>query len=330
MVVTPYNAPEYFPASYFYGAPAAEEPFLPTGPTPYNAPTYFPASYFYGAPAVVVPSTPAGPTPYNAPTYFASSFFYGAPAAEEPFLPAGPTPYNAPTYFPASYFYGAPAVVVPSTPAGPTPYNAPTYFPSSYFYGVPAVVVPSTPAGPTPYNAPTYFPSSYFYGVPTPPVEVPVVTPVVPDLQWPDQPSYLAMLGLLDATGVFEDVIFGAANQRSQAGADTYPLAIVTPKGWEESDDFDPVLIIRRATFSITIVVKDQDGFPRFDLLDSFSSAVKGVVDRSSLGGTCLPALTRIRAGRYEYSNHHPEQSIDLEGEFSSIVDPLANVPAPS
>ncbi len=51
---TPYNAPTYFPVSYFYGgATAAVDPT--SGSTPYNAPTYFPPTYFYNG------STPAAP-----------------------------------------------------------------------------------------------------------------------------------------------------------------------------------------------------------------------------------------------------------------------------
>ena len=265
-------------------------------------------------------------SPYDAPTYFPGSYFYSSPGSEVVEAPAGPTPYNAPTYFPAAYFYGSTDSAVVETPPGPTPYNAPTYFPAAYFYGTSSTSDLASPPGPTPYNAPTYFPAAYFYGSSSPQV----IVPVVPETNWPDQPSYQAMITLLESTGVFDGVIFGASTQRSQAGADQYPLAIVTPKGWEESDDYDPTLIVRRVRFSITIVVKDQDALPRFDLLDSLSGTVKRMVDGSNLNGTSLPALTRIRAGRYEYANHYPEQSIDLEGEFASITDPLANVPAPS
>ena len=206
------------------------------------------------------------------------------------------------------------------------PYYAPTYFPPEYFYfaTTPDPASPST--GMSPYNPPTYFPPSYFYGGPSAPISV----PVVPEPQGRDQGAYAALLASLRATGVFEEVIFGAATQRGQAGADSYPLAVLTPRGWEESDDFDPALIVRRVSFSITIVVKSQDTGPRFDLLDQLSLATQNVVDRSGLDGTCLPPLTRIRAGRYGYSSHYPEQSIELEGEYSSLIDPSANVPVSS
>ena len=206
------------------------------------------------------------------------------------------------------------------------PYDAPTYFPPAYFYSA-AAPAPAPPAsGVSPYNAPAYFPPSYFYGGLSASTPVPTPVPVVTVPQGRDQAAYLALLALLGTTGVFEEVIFGAATQRGLAGADSYPLAVLTPKGWEESDDFDPMLIVRRVSFVITIVVKSEDASPQFELLDQLASSVENVVDRSDLDGTCLSPLTRIRAGRYEYSGHYPEQSVDLEGEFASLIDASGNV----
>jgi hypothetical protein len=207
-----------------------------------------------------------------------------------------------------------------------SPYYAPTYFPAAYFYSATGTVPSSNPTGLSPYNAPTYFPPAYFYG---PSLSViPVVPP--PDPEGPDQAPYAALIALLAGAGIFEDVIFGAATRRSRAGADTYPLAVLTPKGWEEVDDVDPTSIVRRVTFSITVVVKSQGDEAEFDRLDRLSNAIKNVVNGSNLNGTCLPALTRIRAGHYLYTTHNPEQSIDLEGEFSSIIDPQDDGPATS
>jgi hypothetical protein len=221
------------------------------------------------------------------------------------------SPYYAPTYFSASYFYSATVSTPVSTSTGLLPYNAPTYFAPSYFYG-PSSSTVNVPVAPDP--------------TPTPdPAPTPTPVPVGGVHE-----SYSTLIALLEATGVFEDVIFGAAIQRSQAGADTYPLAVLTPQGWEESDDVDPTSIVRRMTFSITVVVTSQDALPQFDELNRLSSAITKAVDGSDLAGTCLPALTRIRSGHYVYSNRNPEQSIDLEGEFSSVINPVANVPATS
>ena len=226
-------------------------------------------------------------------------------------------PYYSPTYFPPSYFYVATAPVISVSSTGVSPYNAPTYFPSSYFYGATAPAVSGSLTNASSYNAPTYFPPSYFYVGSSPSV----LAPNSPEPQCRDQAAYAALIGLLGATGVFEEVIFGAVTQRSRAGADSYPLAIVTPRGWEEFDDYDPTSIVRRVFFAITIVVKGQDAHSQFGDLDRLSSAIQKVIDRSDLGATCIGPLTRIRSGRYESSTHFPEQSVDLEGEFSSILD---------
>lgn len=196
-------------------------------------------------------------------------------------------PYDTPSYFPLSYFYGVNVSPINSTLTGESPYNAPTYFSPSYFYGLAAFAVPASPTQPT----------------------------------GRDGASYAAILSLLAATGVFQESILGAATQRSQAGSDSYPLVVLTPKGWEETDDYDPALILRKVSFEVTIVVKSQDGTYQINELDQLSSMVQKVIDRSDLGGTCLSPLTRIRAGRFDCSTHYPEQVIKLEGEFSSLID---------
>jgi len=232
-------------------------------------------------------------------------------------------PYYAPTYFPASYFY-APADPTPISPsAGPTPYYAPTYFPASYFYAPadPTPIVPS--AGPTPYNAPTYFPASYFFGGPTPKLPDPLVTPVEP--LGLDRAAYSALLGLLRETGAFDEVIFGDPSWRGRAGSGHYPLAVVIPKEWEEVDDYDPAMILRRVSYAIRLVVRADDECQPFDQLDRLTAAVRGVVNRSDLDRSCLPGLTRISSGKYEGVGHYPEWSVDLQGEFTSIVDPAAD-----
>jgi hypothetical protein len=153
---------------------------------------------------------------------------------------------------------------------------------------------------------------------------LPVLGPVGPDPSCRDQQAYASLLSLLGSSGVFQDVIFGDALQRSQSGADGYPLAVVTPRSWEEADDFDPLLLVRRVSFTITVVVKGEDAGTRFDVLDRLASAIQADVDYSDLGGTSVAALTKIRSGRYGQATHYPEQSIELDGSFTTLIDPLA------
>ena len=168
----------------------------------------------------------------------------------------------------------------------------------------------------TPYYATAYFSPFYFYGgsatssttgsTPTP---------------GRDSAYYDALVALLESIGTFDAVVFGDPTGGPAAGADTHPLAIVTPKGWEEADDTDPVLWVRRVTFTIRIVVQVDDADAPFNQLDRLATAAQSRINRADLGGESLAALTSIRAGRYGTSSTYPEWSIDLDGEFTVLID---------
>ena len=124
---------------------------------------------------------------------------------------------------------------------------------------------------------------------------------------------------------MFDTGIFSDPTSRAAAGADAHPLAVVTPKGWEETDDADPILWVRRVSFTIRIVIRVEDDASPFERLDRLAALVQAQVDRSDLNGQCLLPLTKIRAGRYQPSSQYPEWSIDLDGEFTMLVDPSAD-----
>lgn len=210
------------------------------------------------------------------------------------------TPYYSPSYFPTSY--NDATSTTPITPTSLTPYFSTSYFPLSYFCGISTGSIPITPVPVTPY-----------------PIIVPIPAPT-----GRDAPAYVALMAEIKATGAFEAVLFGGPNRRGQVGAGTYPIAIVTPKGWDEADEADPILIVRRVLFGLRIVVRSDGGDPPFAQFDQLCAEVQAVVDRSDLSRTCVPALTKIRAGRYDYAAHYPEQCLDLDGEFSTIYDPAA------
>ena len=232
-------------------------------------------------------------------------------------------PYYAPTYFPADYFYGGAggdSSVILAPTQGPTPYNAPTYFPVSYFYGGATAAVDPT-QGPTPYNPPTYFPPSYFYDGSSPAAPPSAVVQRIPGR---DGGCYTALVAALEGIKLFDAVIFGEPSSRRAPGADSHPLAIITPRGWEETDDTDPVLDVRRVMFTVRIVIRVENDISPFDRLDRLAAAVQAQIDGADLNRQCLPALTKIRAGRYQASSQYPEWSVDLDGEFAILIDPSA------
>ena len=171
------------------------------------------------------------------------------------------------------------------------------------------------------YNTSAYFSPFYYYGGST--TEAPTGPSVLPGR---DRACYAALVACIEAIGLFDSVIFGDPTARPGTGAGAHPLAIVVPRGWEEADDADPVLWVRRVSFTIRVVVRVTDDLAPFDQLDQLASKVQSRVDRADLGDGCLPPLTKIRAGRYAAPNHYPEWSIDLDGEFTIVIAPIVDL----
>ena len=225
---------------------------------------------------------------------------------------------DAPTVAASSLANQAGASLSDPTTQGLTPYDAAAYFAPSYFYGG-SNLTPAT-QGLTPYYAATYFAPAYFYGGP-----ITSAPAGVPQPTGRDSSYYSALISLLETIDLFDAVIFGDPTSGSAAGANTHPLAIVTPKGWEETDETDPVLWVRRVSFTIRIIIQVDGALAPFDQLDQLATAVQSQVDQANLGGQSLAALTRIRAGRYGTSSTYPEWSIDLDGEFTVLIDSQAD-----
>ena len=164
------------------------------------------------------------------------------------------------------------------------------------------------------YYAPTYF--SPFYFPPLSPLNGQGNSPAVVR----DQDVFNAIVAALLSTQVFADVLFGPLLDQSMIAADRVPLAVVTPDRWAEYDDVDPTSILRQVGYKLTLLVRDEDPSRRYDALDALSSIAQNVLDGSNLNGGCLPALTKLRAGRYEAGCRSPEQRLVLEGEFSYLI----------
>lgn len=165
--------------------------------------------------------------------------------------------------------------------------------------------------------APTYFSPFYF-----PPLllKKPDTPPAEDETTYGDRDAFRQMTKALKALGVFADVIFGTTADRRPSGADATPVLVVTPVGWEETDEVDPTELLRRVFFKLTVVVRDEDPLTRFEQLDELSSLVQDAVDGSDLGGGALPALTTLRRGTYDANPIHPEQRATLHGEFSYLI----------
>jgi hypothetical protein len=195
----------------------------------------------------------------------------------------------------------------------PARYFAPTFF-SPYYFA--SLVAPDGPVAPARYFAPTFFTPYYFPSLVTlgPPDGVAVMR---------DGDGFKAILDVLAATGEFAIVSFGTTADRRSAGADLTPAAVVTPDAWYEADDTDPVVLVRRVFFTLTLVVRDEDPLARYDALDRLSCVALNALDGADLGGDCIAALTRAYRGRFEPTPTHPEQSVAIHGEFTYLIPSL-------
>ncbi len=172
------------------------------------------------------------------------------------------------------------------------------------------------------YFAPTYFPPLAPSLVPRPPAP----TPPGSTVGYGDLDAYRAILGALEATGAFASVVFAIPPDRLALAAGATPLVSLVPEGWEEYDDVDPIAILRRVSFSLFLLVRDDDPLSRLSRLVGLDAAAHAALESSSLGGGCLPALTRLRRASLESRSLHPEQVTRINGEFTYIIGPSTNL----
>ena len=77
---------------------------------------------------------------------------------------------------------------------------------------------------------------------------------------------------------------------------------MITPDTWFETDDCDPVVIVRHVSFTLTLVARDEDPLTRYQTLDRLTCISLNAIDGSDLGGVCLPGPDKVapRAIRHD------------------------------
>ncbi len=173
------------------------------------------------------------------------------------------------------------------------------------------------PTTPSPYFAPTFYSPFYFA-----PLAAPGSSPLGPAAGYGDGDAFAAVVAALQQTGEFAGVSFGTTPDRRAAGAALTPVAVVTPTGWSEVDDADPIVPLRQVFFSLTLVVRGDDPTASYGELDRLTCLAQNAIDGADLGGN-IPPLTRLRRGAYDGSPVRPEQGVTLLGEFSYLVPSL-------
>ncbi len=135
-----------------------------------------------------------------------------------------------------------------------------------------------------------------------------------------DRDGFTAIVAALQATGEFAGIAFPGQIDQAGVGADRQPLVVLVPGRFEEVDDAGAAALLRRVSYRLTLIVRDEDDAQGYDRLDRLASIVQNTLDSSTLGGVCLPSLSWLREGRYDAQARYPEQRLILDGAFAYQV----------
>lgn len=135
-----------------------------------------------------------------------------------------------------------------------------------------------------------------------------------------DWDVYLDIEARLIATGAFDEVAIGAGPDDAIFSADrTGAVCVISPAGWDELDDAEPEENIRRVTFGVEIVAREDNPRRRIKALERLTSVVQNAIDGQALAGITFPAMTKVRRGRYG-KPRNPNQPLSLSGEFAYLI----------
>ncbi len=171
------------------------------------------------------------------------------------------------------------------------------------------------------YFSPSYFSPLYFApsgdesgDEPGPPSPIP---------GYRDRDAYAAILAALKSSGEFGVVAFGLSLVSAVLEAESSPVAVVIPLGWEEEDDADPIVNVRHVRYTLIVSVRNENPLEAYQRLDRLMSIAQNLLDGSDLGG-CLPGMTKLRRGRRDVEAPHPEHRVLLAGEFTYLISTQA------
>ena len=164
------------------------------------------------------------------------------------------------------------------------------------------------------YFAPTYFSPYYFSPLTR---DTPVATQESTHF-YSDDDAFAAIANLLDETRSFEEVLVDRPLERGHCSSSLSPSAVIRHEGWEQFDDFDPILLLRTVRFSISINARIADSERRFAELSRLDSVVRRTLTGASLDG-CLPSMTMMHNGEYVLDSSYPAASLRINGRFSYL-----------
>lgn len=133
-----------------------------------------------------------------------------------------------------------------------------------------------------------------------------------------------AIVAALEETNEFATVKLGErpSKGRTQFGADDVPAAILTPVSFAEADEWDDgadVSGVRDASLYLTLIVRDDEERPRFDLLDRLNSVACAALNGQSFDEAMIAGRTRVAGGKF-LDPRDPEKHLELMLRFSYFV----------
>ena len=108
--------------------------------------------------------------------------------------------------------------------------------------------------------------------------------------------------------------------RRVELGANQSPVAQFALDTWSESADTFTGPLLRLVTYKLTLAVRTESAFDRFQQIDRLTSIAQNALEGSTLGGNCLSALSRVHHGHLDSKSTHPELRAILIGQFGYIV----------
>ncbi len=119
-----------------------------------------------------------------------------------------------------------------------------------------------------PYLSPSYFSPYYFSMLDSLGIAAGDPPSGAAGATYRDSDAFKAIVRALSESGEFADVIMCVNGSNGLQAADRSPLAIISPETWIETDDVDPVVEVRQVSFSLTIIVRNEDAVVRYEALD--------------------------------------------------------------
>ncbi len=121
----------------------------------------------------------------------------------------------------------------------------------------------------------------------------------------------------LTLSGAFSIVQLELPGERTTLTSNQYPFARLTPIEWIEVEDASSGTVVRHVTYTLTLMVRGENGWTRFAWLDQLSALTHNALDGSDVGSLGLPATNQLRQGRFDPRANPPEGRIVLAGSFS-------------